>query len=56
MIENNALQSDDEDSCFLARSAESSEEFKFTGDDEAKGEKTTIRFAFIITEKVAIKN
>jgi hypothetical protein len=36
----NALQSDDEDSCFSARSAESSEECKFTGDDDvAKGKK-----------------
>ena len=36
----NALQSDDEESCFSAKSAESSEEYKFTGnDDVAKGEK-----------------
>ena len=36
----NALQSDDEDSCFSARSAESSEEYEFTGDDDVtKGEK-----------------
>ena len=34
------MQSDDEESCFSAKSAESSEEYKFTGnDDVAKGEK-----------------
>ena len=29
-----ALQADDEDSCFLARSGESSEEFEFTEEDD----------------------
>ena len=36
----NALQSDDEESCFSAKSAESSNEYKFTvTDDVVKGEK-----------------